>query len=83
MLLVSDVKRYINTITGECYDAQPPEFRGGLLADSMGLGKSLSMLSLITANQCGDTEDIPTNPNTVAVKTTLLVVPFTCKSPAH
>ena len=39
--------KYFNNITGESQDKRPPEFRGGILADAMGLGKTLSLLSLI------------------------------------
>jgi SWI/SNF-related matrix-associated actin-dependent regulator of chromatin subfamily A3 len=38
---------YTNTISGEVSYVQPPDFRGGLLADQMGLGKSLSIIALI------------------------------------
>lgn len=30
----------------------PPDCRGGLLADQMGLGKSLTMIALIALNRC-------------------------------
>jgi hypothetical protein len=77
------LSRYLNTITGESCDAEPPEFRGGLLADSMGLGKSLSTISLIAANPAGVGEVSTMSLDIAAVKTTLLVVPSTCKSRTH
>ena len=38
---------YLNVITGKAERTRPPEVLGGILADMMGLGKTLSMLSLI------------------------------------
>ena len=31
------IERYINNVTGEWQEESPPIFRGGLLADAMGL----------------------------------------------
>ena len=39
-------KVWYNVITGTETDKKPPTMRGGILADTMGLGKTLSMLSL-------------------------------------
>ncbi|KAI1823124.1 SNF2 family N-terminal domain-containing protein [Xylaria intraflava] len=36
-----------NVITGQVHNTKPPETFGGILADMMGLGKTLSMLSLV------------------------------------
>lgn len=44
---------YSNVITGHTQRQPPPETRGGILADMMGLGKTLSILSLI----CNSLED--------------------------
>ncbi|KAH6607456.1 hypothetical protein Trco_003769 [Trichoderma cornu-damae] len=40
-------KAFHNVITGESQAAAPPDTRGGILADMMGLGKTLSILSLV------------------------------------
>jgi SWI/SNF-related matrix-associated actin-dependent regulator of chromatin subfamily A3 len=42
---------YINGITNSSQDAPPAPVRGGLLADDMGLGKSLQVLACILANR--------------------------------
>ncbi|KAN0114679.1 SNF2 family N-terminal domain containing protein [Hyaloscypha variabilis] len=66
---------YTNTITGDRRQSEPPNFRSGLLADQMGLGKSLSMISLIAANQysgIGHHIEAGMTPT----KSTLLVVPL-------
>ena len=41
---------YVNVITGQEEHAKPPEVLGGILADMMGLGKTLSILSLIVGS---------------------------------
>ena len=47
-------KSYFNIITGHEERKNPPQVLGGILADMMGLGKTLSILSLVTATM--DTE---------------------------
>lgn len=42
--------RYYNALTGFFTRKPPPEFYGGILADSMGLGKSLTMISLFASD---------------------------------
>ena len=42
-------KLYYNVITGKEERLKPPEVLGGILADMMGLGKTLSILSLIVS----------------------------------
>ncbi|KAK2802066.1 alpha-1,6-mannosyltransferase [Onygenales sp. PD_10] len=65
-----------NNVTGKYQQQAPIQFRGGILADHMGLGKTLSMISLVVSDQDratgpnsapGDTEGLRT--------TTLLIVP--------
>jgi SNF2 family DNA or RNA helicase len=41
---------YYNVITGQHERTAPPETRGGILADMMGLGKTLSILSLVVTS---------------------------------
>ena len=42
-------RMYFNVITGKEEREKPPEVLGGILADMMGLGKTLSILSLVVA----------------------------------
>ncbi|KAI9171188.1 SNF2 family DNA-dependent ATPase [Paramyrothecium foliicola] len=44
-------KLYYNVITGHTQRVAPPETRGGILADMMGLGKTLSILSLVASTR--------------------------------
>lgn len=43
-------KRYYNVITDQTVKEPPLETRGGILADMMGLGKTLSILSLVASS---------------------------------
>lgn len=43
-------KQYYNVITQHSQREAPPETRGGILADMMGLGKTLSILSLVVSS---------------------------------
>ncbi|KAL5313425.1 hypothetical protein ACEPPN_019158 [Leptodophora sp. 'Broadleaf-Isolate-01'] len=66
---------YTNTITGDRRQSEPPNFRSGLLADQMGLGKSLSMISLVATNQFSGSGHL-TEADMMPTKSTLLVVPL-------
>ncbi|CZT18127.1 uncharacterized protein RCC_03967 [Ramularia collo-cygni] len=66
---------YINNISEEISDVRPADFRGGIIGDTMGLGKSLSAIALIASDK--DDAGLPrsSHPTTLAhVGTTLLVV---------
>lgn len=75
--------KYVDVITGQAHRSKPPEVFGGILADMMGLGKTLSILSLIvgTLDQ-GKTwgrQQLSSNENSQLVrnsKSTLLVAPL-------
>lgn len=78
-------RRYTNLITSSSQSTPPPESRGGLLADKMGLGKSLTMISLIALNplnleQCNEPVIFTSTGTIRRVKSTLIVVSFSCKS---
>ncbi|ETS82745.1 hypothetical protein PFICI_04621 [Pestalotiopsis fici W106-1] len=70
---------YLNNIDNSLQYQQPPSFRGGILADNMGSGKSLSMIALIAHDRIRRTigkDDIPLMKHRPCDnKTTLLVMP--------
>nr|OQO25209.1 hypothetical protein B0A51_07971 [Rachicladosporium sp. CCFEE 5018] len=72
---------YFNVITGQRTADKPKPVYGGILADMMGLGKTLSILSLIAATvdaaEAFGNEDPPMNMGTVQrnAKTTVIVCP--------
>lgn len=76
--IVSNWTRYFNTITELSQKAAPPNSRGGLLADQMGLGKSLTMIALIALNTCRTREPFvyTTDGHLKRLKSTLVVVPY-------
>lgn len=81
--------QYREIITGMISDQKPEEALGGLLADMMGLGKTLSILSLVTASLklADHWSEIAPDPDLVRLvpgirntRTTLLVVPLSAVS---
>ena len=74
--------RYVNNITGDIQDVVPLQFRGGLLADPMGLGKTLSIIALISSDRDATrkfaiAQDDSFESIMATRKTTLLVAPST------
>lgn len=45
-LLKAVLSRFINNVSGTVHFEEPQAFRGGIVADPMGLGKTLTMISL-------------------------------------
>ncbi|KAJ5209560.1 hypothetical protein N7449_003939 [Penicillium cf. viridicatum] len=81
--------QYREIITGMISEQKPEEALGGLLADMMGLGKTLSILSLITSSLTLAEDWTEMAPDPVLVRrvpgirntrTTLLVVPLSAVS---
>lgn len=72
------LNRYCNNITSTWQSYLPTQFKGRILADSMGLGKSCSMIALI-ANGWKDrliqTSDATNGSGNFDIPTTLLIVP--------
>ncbi|PQE05648.1 hypothetical protein CJF30_00007811 [Rutstroemia sp. NJR-2017a BBW] len=70
------LKSYTNNIGGYSTDEPLPDFRGGLLADDIGLGKTLSMICLIAANQTHlPASSLLKSILPTVMKTTLLIMP--------
>lgn len=75
--------KYVDVITGQAHRSKPPEVFGGILADMMGLGKTLSILSLIVGTldqaKTWERQQLSSNENSQSVrnsKSTLLVAPL-------
>ncbi|KAI5861037.1 hypothetical protein GGS23DRAFT_205845 [Durotheca rogersii] len=70
---------YVNNIDGQSYPDPPPRFTGGILADGMGFGKSLSMIALIAHDKVPATGQLPDaaylNTYPVSTRTNIIVVP--------
>ncbi|KAG4282308.1 hypothetical protein FPRO06_08981 [Fusarium proliferatum] len=69
---------FYNTVSGAVQVEQPPQFYGGIVADPMGLGKTLSMIALVACDvRAEDTEPslLPGVDIEVSSGKTLIVVP--------
>ncbi|KAH6707878.1 SNF2 family N-terminal domain-containing protein [Leptodontidium sp. MPI-SDFR-AT-0119] len=44
------LKRFVNTISNAYQVEEPPQFSGGIIADPMGLGKTLTMIALVATD---------------------------------
>ncbi|KAL5313043.1 hypothetical protein ACEPPN_019470 [Leptodophora sp. 'Broadleaf-Isolate-01'] len=70
---------FINRISGAYQAEEPPQFFGGIIADPMGLGKTLSMISLVATDlmgyHYGDFAMHCSIDDVVSNKTTLVIVP--------
>jgi hypothetical protein len=51
LVLLTHGHSYVNNVTGTWQASRPPAFCGGLLADSMGLGKTCSTIALIARDK--------------------------------
>ncbi|KAH7012301.1 SNF2 family N-terminal domain-containing protein [Microdochium trichocladiopsis] len=50
----SRIPVFLNTVSNSCQAEEPPQFYGGIVADTMGLGKTLTMISLVTTDHEND-----------------------------
>jgi hypothetical protein len=70
---------FINRISGTIQDDRPPQFYGGIIADPMGMGKTLSMISLIASDirsdDCGHIPPPWGDDREPCLEQTLIVVP--------
>ncbi|KAI0466179.1 SNF2 family N-terminal domain-containing protein [Xylaria cf. heliscus] len=72
---VSQGHSFVNLISGSHQSKEPPQFLGGIIADPMGLGKTLTMIALVAADlQDADFIDTEISEDKVS-NTTLIVVP--------
>ncbi|KAI0971986.1 SNF2 family N-terminal domain-containing protein [Xylaria arbuscula] len=70
---------FVNRVSNAYQDEEPAEFRGGIIADTMGLGKTLTMIALVATDLDNPAErhdgvgihhqDVP------RVETTLIIIP--------
>lgn len=72
--------RYKHIITG-MRSREPVDIRGGILADDMGVGKTLSMIASIVTSPPSDitTLEKPADSSLIFAKSTLVVVPSVCE----
>ncbi|KAF5536493.1 alpha-1,6-mannosyltransferase subunit [Fusarium napiforme] len=69
---------FYNTVSGAAQVEQPPQFYGGIVADPMGLGKTLSMIALVASDvRAEDIEpsSLPGVDIEVSSGKTLIIVP--------
>ncbi|KAJ2980468.1 hypothetical protein NUW58_g6934 [Xylaria curta] len=70
---------FINKVSNAYREEEPPEFRGGIIADTMGLGKTLTMIALVAADLDTPTERIlhisSCLQSVPEVGTTLIIIP--------
>ncbi|KAI1092557.1 SNF2 family N-terminal domain-containing protein [Rostrohypoxylon terebratum] len=62
---------WVNDIDGSSQESFPPVWRGGILADTTGLGKTLQMISLIVAQKSSPEQVSNTMMNTETIRTNL------------
>lgn len=67
---------YQDVISGMKQVRRPDQFRGGLLIDAPGLGKSLGIIALVSSDVENESQGVP---EYAYSSTTLLVVPKTCE----
>ncbi|KAK5631605.1 hypothetical protein RRF57_007319 [Xylaria bambusicola] len=71
----SRYKYFVNNVDSTEYSDLPPPFKGGILADGMGFGKSLSMISLIAHDRSNGPRGTPSNYFICPPRCTLVVMP--------
>jgi len=83
--LADSTGRYKHLITGHT-SGKPEDMLGGIIADGMGLGKTLTMIASIVANlpradefETRGASDGNSQTSLPPIKTTLVIVPSVCK----
>jgi len=67
--------RFVNQVSGSYQIQEPPEFCGGIVADPMGLGKTLTMIALVASDLDVSAEAMGIEDNEDLTSATLVVVP--------
>ncbi|KAG6358593.1 hypothetical protein INS49_012111 [Diaporthe citri] len=71
--------QFINKVSGAVHSDEPPPFRGGIIADPMGLGKTLTMIALAATDlepaQHGACSMVDVSAGTSHNGATLIIVP--------
>jgi hypothetical protein len=77
--------RFLNRVSNTYHDVAPPPFYGGIIADPMGLGKTLTMIALAATDLELESsliteEDMLNDPDNVkqSSSATLIIVPPGC-----
>jgi len=77
--------RFINRVAETRQTDEPPAFYGGVIADPMGLGKTLTMIALIASDAqtlaSGDPSSVTGVLGEESCDLTLVIVPPACESP--
>ena len=73
-------RRFLNRVSNASQSELPPQCYGGIVADPMGLGKTLTMIALVATDleNSGDMVDTDEGCH-LDVPATLIVVPPPCK----
>ncbi|KAJ3569743.1 hypothetical protein NPX13_g5978 [Xylaria arbuscula] len=74
---------FLNTISHVCQPEEPLNFYGGIIADPMGFGKTLTMISLVaTDGEAEETADVyieESESDKPEIAATLVIIPPPCK----
>jgi SNF2 family DNA or RNA helicase len=86
-VLLSNILSYVNKISHAVQTEPPNQFCGGIIADPMGLGKTLTMIALIASDTDNsfETRRLLREESHISFPRfkkylTLIVVPLSCKS---
>ncbi|KAK2745444.1 hypothetical protein CKAH01_18266 [Colletotrichum kahawae] len=74
-IITAELKSFVNMITESVQDDEPPQFSGGIIADPMGLGKTLTMIALVATDTEKRNEELVLQKSPNYVGATLIVVP--------
>ncbi|KAK8026414.1 hypothetical protein PG991_003470 [Apiospora marii] len=75
----TQTRQYVNVVSGSCRLEEPDDFAGGIVADPMGLGKTLTMISLVATDSergdcCESSQDRSVDEQ-MQIPATLIIVP--------